>query len=104
MRRRVGKRARKPKPSPWTKPLRFSDLQADDVFCDNNGRFFRVIERQDDVYKATYQDVIVPRYVIKGIFNNDWEMSGAGQRPHWEFSGVEGGAWVWHSRLGCLIL
>ena len=85
-----------------TSPLRYKDLEVDDVLYDENGFFYRVTQRDADAWSSVRLEMIVPRFKVVGIVS-DHEMSGGGQSPHHYFFGFDSADWLWHSRHGCLI-
>lgn len=85
----------------WTSDIRYRDLQVGDLLFDTNGCLYEVVEMTEPAFSLMYNDVMVDRFRIVSLLNKNTASGNA--RASSRVSGFDY-PWVWHSRLGCLIL
>lgn len=88
-------------PKRWTKPIHYGELRIDDLLLDDAGQMYRVTELAEPKFSRVFNDVLIERFRIVGLWNTN-HASGNALTCH-EVNAFNYGAWVWHSRFGCLI-
>lgn len=86
----------------WAKAVRFYDLAVGDMLFDDDGQLYVVVELAEPKFSHPHDELLIERFRIEGLWNTSYMTGNA--TPRTALGTFDNRTWVWHSRLGCLIL